>query len=427
MVHRLALLLLVLPAFAQDFDGFLQAYAADHHGFETDLAYYPDDQLTVIVLSNVEAAGLDSGDLGSDLAGLVHGGAKHPGTVFSGALERVREGFLTVRLADGPEVYAALPPSGDLSAAAIAAHYHLADQVQIECAHTKTIYDAQAALHLQLSLKTIRLVRAATSREQAQEAEALSWRAGENLLTLPARFTAVNSAAAQAAMADLDRVRKVNLDHISRLPDFVADETSRRYRSEGPGQPWKLVDSLAFEVSVKDGQVTRQNAQRNGKPLPLAKVPGFRCWSSFFGDELRMLDPGCSTSFEFAGLESAGRKELRAYRFSAPPDDCFTSVNTNRHEYLPGYTGRVLVDAARAEVLRFESEGAGFPEKFGTDRVVLNESWDYVAIGGKSHLVPAAATLSVLHADGSALRAAIEYRNHRHFEASTHFTYGPGK
>ena len=72
-----------------------------------------------------------------------------------------------------------------------------------------------------------------------------------------------------------------------------------------------------------------------------------------------------------------------------------------REKYDGGRTGRVLVDE-RGEVLRYESEASGMPEKFPFDRLIETESWDYVTIGGSSYLVSVAASLSIFQADGTA-------------------------
>jgi hypothetical protein len=51
--------------------------------------------------------------------------------VFSGALQQVNERSLTIRVARGVFADTRLPGKGNLAAKEIAAHYNLADQVQI--------------------------------------------------------------------------------------------------------------------------------------------------------------------------------------------------------------------------------------------------------------------------------------------------------
>jgi CubicO group peptidase (beta-lactamase class C family) len=395
-------------------------------GFDTEVAYYPSDQVTIVVLSNVEADAPEAEALTDELGGLLYGDKRPSGGVFSGALERVRYGSIAIRLADGLTVDAALPPSGELTATAIAASYRLGDQVQIDCAHIRTLYDSKAALHLHLAVKSMRLVRAATSREQAHLAEELSWRTGDNVLKLPAQAP-IGEAANAPAMALLERARKVSLDRVGKMPNFVADEIGHRFQSEGAGQPWKLFDTVESEVSVKDSAISRENIRRNGVPSkkPLEKLDG-PGWGMFFGVELKMFHLECPTKFEFAGVERIGGRQLRAYRFNSPSGGCNAKLRAGREEYEPARTGRFLIDE-RGEVLRYECEGRGVPEKFLLERVVETESWDYVTIGGSSYLVPVAASMSLFQADGTAWLARIEYRNHRHFESSAAVMYAPGK
>jgi hypothetical protein len=74
--------------------------------------------------------------------------------VFSGALQQVDEKSLTIRVAKGVFADAQLPPTGNLAAKEIAAHYNLADQVRIN-------------LRSNLELKKIVLFRAASADELA--------------------------------------------------------------------------------------------------------------------------------------------------------------------------------------------------------------------------------------------------------------------
>jgi CubicO group peptidase (beta-lactamase class C family) len=403
------------------------------NGFDTSLAYFPADQLTIAVLSNAEVDGLHAEELTNALAALIHGDKRPSGAVFSGALVRVGKGSLTLRLGDGMRVDVAVAASGDLAAAAIAARFRLADQVRIECVRTKPTYDSEAALHLHLALKNIELIHAASSREQSQEVAIPSWDSASNLLNIPASLTSVSAAARDSAMAELERVRKFSLERLEKRPNFVAEEIARRYRSEGVGEPWKLFDTIESAITVKDDGISRENIRRNGKPIkqPLEKLPGPK-WGQSFGAELAIFDPACSTQFDFAGLQAFAGRELRAYRFSLPPDNCLYTHTVSRRggrdigKYIPAVAGQVLVNRARAEVLYLECATGGFPETFGIDRSVETESWDYVIIGGSTHLVPVAVTWRVHIDNGSAWLFKVEYRNHRHFEASSKLGFGPG-
>ena len=117
---------------------------------------------------------------------------------------------------------------------------------------------------------------------------------------------------------------------------------------------------------------------------------------------------------------------MSVYLFRSPANGCFDAhaFGSLKNAYNPARTGRVLVDAGRGNVVRYEEEASGFPEKFGKDRGTVTESWDYMKIGDVAYLLPVSAEIGARRSDGSAGRVDVEYKNHRHFEAATSITFG---
>jgi hypothetical protein len=314
--------------------------------------------------------------------------------IFTGSLERVGPSSISILMPDGLRVDA-------VKLTGIPVPYQLADQVELTCTSAKTVYDATAGLHDHLQLKSIRLVRTATPEERAAMTDSLSWRRGA---TIPI---------ATVDQSELDRVRQVNLEYAAKLPDFVADEINRRYRSYEEGKPWRLEKTIEDEITVKDNRVSHQNVRGGRKPQGMD-----------FGLHLiSVFDLRCPTKIEFAGREEAGGKPILMYFFSSPPDACFGAVVHNGNRFVPGVMGRILVDATKGAAIRCEWEGSDFPEKFACDRVTMTDSWAYVAIGGSSYLVPISTEAVLRMSDGSMARMTTEYTNHRHFEASTNLTF----
>lgn len=333
--------------------------------------------------------------------------------VLAGRLEGLTHTSISIRKSDGRTVDAALRPG-------TAVPYSAADQVEMDCTPLKTVYDSQAGLHYHLLVRNLRLVRTATPQERAEVMALLSWRPGENLLYRPVPV-------ATSSPAELERVRRINLEYVSKMPNFVADETAHRYRSESAGKPWHLYDTVEDEITFKGYRLDRQKIRQNGKPFPGPYVQlGHQLFGGGFGLELSaVFEPTCPTTIEFAGTETAGGVPLSVYRYSSPPNGCFGNLvfGSLKNEYNPARTGRILVDA-RGNVLRFEEGCFGFPEKFGTDRSGVTESWDYVKIGDATHLLPVSAEAINRASDGASGRVVVEYKNHRHFEASTSITFG---
>jgi len=246
--------------------------------------------------------------------------------------------------------------------------------------------------------------------------ESLSWQTGENLLQ-PARAPTPTAEPSQ-----LDRVREVNLDYVAKLPDFVADEINRRYRSYDLGKPWRPELTVQDEVTVKDHRVFHRNVHKHASTLSgaLDKPLNFD-----FGLHLEaVFGPQCASRVEFVGREEVEGRPMLVYFFHIPTGGACFGVAHNGNQQFAAITGRILLDAANLHVLRSEWVGAGFPEKFAVDHFTTTEQWGYATIGGSAYLVPVSSEIVFRMSDGSTERGKTEYRNHRHFEAATSITFG---
>jgi hypothetical protein len=351
---------------------------------------------------------------------LLAGIAQAADSEFTGSLNRLRSDSLMLKMTDGRLIDAVLPQTDELSVRAIAGQYALADQVEIVCKSIKSFYDTRAFLHQHLELKSIRRVRAATPEELSDAMDALSWQIGENYLRHP-------GVPNPGEDHDLARVRRANLEYESKLPDFVADETARRYISEPVGKPWRLDDTIESEISYKGGRFTRSNVRRDGNPWrrPFVDLGGM-VWGVTFGLELKsVFDPQCPTKVNFYGTEQVDAKPLLVYTFYSNRNGCFGNYASGdlKQTYNPDRTGRMLVEPTHGDVVRYEEEASGLPETYVMDRHTITESWDYVTIGGVSYLVPVSAEHIARHSDGAQRRVSVTYTNHRHFEARTKVTF----
>jgi hypothetical protein len=116
-----------------------------------------------------------------------------------------------------------------------------------------------------------------------------------------------------------------------------------------------------------------------------------------------------------------------AFGYSSPHDGCFSFLGVSGVRYNAARTGRALVSESDGNLLRFEEEAFGFPEDFGFDYRKQVVTWDRVKIGDTTNLAPVAADFVWLAANGQLWHVAIEYRNHRKFEASSNVKFGTEK
>ncbi len=223
--------------------------------------------------------------------------------------------------------------------------------------------------------------------------------------------------------------RQVNLD--ANMPNFVADETAKRYTSPRKANPpvWKLEDTIESEITFKGTVPTREHIRINGKPWNKPSIPGVS-WSVEFGTEIKpVFDPECPTEIAFEGRRETLGKQLLAYVFTSPSDGCFGTATWgsfwgSKH-YTPAVTGRALVEDPGGSLIHYEEESSGYPKGFAVQSFKQTISWDYVKIGDASYLLPVAMDFDLGFTSGDPYHVSVEYKNHRRFEAAANVTFHP--
>ena len=242
-------------------------------------------------------------------------------------------------------------------------------------------------------------------------------------------FFIASSLQAQDPNAALEHARQVNVNLAANLPNFVVDETATRYKSRHTNPPeWEVFDKIEAELVVRGAGFDRQNLRRNGKPWKKPDYSDFN-WCEQFGYELKTLfSPKCAVTIEFEGHEQLRDRQLLSYKYHAPPDSCFISFAVGSgffrlKYYNPPRNGRFLIDDPGGNVFYFEERASDFPKGFGADPWTAMSSWDYVQIGDSLHLLPVAAEVFGGFTKGDLWHVAVEYKNHRRFEAATRITF----
>jgi hypothetical protein len=357
--------------------------------------------------------------------------------VFSGGLERVRRESISVKLADGRRIDARLPHTSALEAQTIVAHYRVADQVQITCKQIQPVWEETESRYQYLELSKLRFLRPPSPEEMSKVLASRPWRGGENLLSRPAAAgtapvlrraippgTAAPGPDAEA-LASLEHARQVNLAYAANMPNFVADETAKRYTRQRGSSEWQYLDTIQTEITFKGSRAVRQHIRKDGRPWdqPFQALPGFK-WYGGFGTEIQpVFDPECPTTIEYQGRREVRGKQLLAYRFSSPPDGCFGPFTVLYQRYNPARTGHILVEDPGGSVIQLDEEATGFPASMEFAQRNEEVVWDYVKIGDASHLLPVAADFVVFYDSGDQWHVAVEYANHRHFESSANITF----
>lgn len=347
---------------------------------------------------------------------------------FSGCLERAGDQSISIQLADHRVICALLPDAAPLSAAAVAEQYRMGDQVEIRCKPIQPVWEKGTSRYQYLEVTAMRLVDRPSPEKLAQILDAVPFREGENLLARPDSAASVSHKAnvlSGPGSQEFERARRVNLDYVANMPNFVADETAKRYRSTRKTPRWTSFDTLETEITFQGHRIIRRQIRRDGKPWdqPFEALPGFK-WYGGFGSEIRPLfDPKCPNTVEYQGRAKVGGRQLLEYRFTTPLDGCFGFFYYQYQRFNPARTGHVFVDDPGGNVFQLDEDSRGFPDEFEFAEREEHLFWDYVKIGEETYLLPVRATCLASYFSGTRYRIEVEFKNHRHFESSTNLTF----
>jgi hypothetical protein len=223
----------------------------------------------------------------------------------------------------------------------------------------------------------------------------------------------------------LARARRVNLAYAGSMPSYVADEIANRYTSGPKSSKWQPLDTVETEITIEGTRAIRRQIRRNGRPWDQAfdALPGFR-WYGGFGTEIRpVFDPACGATLEYQGRADVRGSRLMRFLFTAPADSCFAVLFMNGKQANPPRLGHVFIDETTGNVMQYEEEANDLPADFGMTQRTEQVSWSNVRIGDATHLLPVAASFMVRYATGARAKIELEFRNHRHFEASSHIAF----
>jgi hypothetical protein len=337
--------------------------------------------------------------------------------VFSGGLESVGTSSIAIRLPDRRVICARLPEDSALNGKALAAKYRMGDQVEVSCKTIEPLWEKSTARYQYLEVTAIRLIEHPSAEKLATALTGMPFHEGENLLERPRLpLASAGDGLSGPGSSEFELARKTNLEYLSHMPNFVADEMVKRYRSTAASPQWTKLDTLQTEVTVQGDRTVRRQIRRDGKPWdqPYESLPGFK-WYGGFGSEIRPLfDPQCPATLHYEGHSE--------YKYETPVDGCFSFFYQKYQRYNPPRSGSLRIDAA-GDVVQIDEEARGFPTEFELSEREEHITWDNVKIGDEAHWVPVRANCLAAYYSGTKYRIEVEFKNHRHFEASTNVTF----
>lgn len=345
---------------------------------------------------------------------------------------RVGHESISVKLADGRLIDTRVGSAPQLTAEKIAARYKFGDQVEIDCDRIRPVWEEETARYQSLEVKKLRFLHEPPAEELSDLLEIPVVAEEVNLLARPnPRIVSSNPPAIAVEGSDdvahrkLEHAREVNAQYTANMPNFVADETAKRYSRDPRSGKWRYVDTIQTEITFRGRRAERRNIRRNGRRWnqPYRALPGFT-WYGGFGTEIEpIFSLMCPTVVEFERSTEIRGKPVLEYAFRSPADGCFGPFTFGYQRYNPSRAGQVFLDDPDGRVIQLDEQASGFPSDFAFAQRNEEVMWDLVKTGDGTHLLPVAANFLVTYSSGQQWRIEIEYKNHRHFEASTNVIF----
>jgi len=211
----------------------------------------------------------------------------------------------------------------------------------------------------------------------------------------------------------------------STLPNFLAQQTTRRFFSSGGGRDWQPIDTVTAELAYSGGKEEYRDVQVDGRPVnrPIERTGAWT--TGEFGSTLEdLLSTGTNAAFKRRGEEQAGGRAAIVYDFKVAQENShwvLVAVDQRRHN--AAYEGSMWIDKETRRVLRIEQRTTSIPSDFPLVKAEAKLDYSYVRIDQRTYLMPSGGENIGCLSSGTCTRNVIEFRNYRKFAAESQIKF----
>jgi hypothetical protein len=214
---------------------------------------------------------------------------------------------------------------------------------------------------------------------------------------------------------------------LSEMPNFLVQQATTRYYSNGVPARWIATDVVTAEVRCVDGKEDYSNILINGTPAnrPIEKTGA---WSTgeFVTTLQDLFSPYTAASFVRHGEETIVGRAAYVYDFSVRQTGShWVLVGPDGRHEAPPYTGRVWIDKERHGVLRMEQRSSAISSALPYDKAESTLEYGFVNIDGKSYLLPVhSENQACIRGRADCTRNEIAFQDYRKFTAESNVRFG---
>jgi hypothetical protein len=224
----------------------------------------------------------------------------------------------------------------------------------------------------------------------------------------------------------LERARNGAASFTEKLPNFVCQQVTNRYRSWSGGRGWELADVISASLVIEEGKESYGNIAVNGEPVAAGVEDLSGTWSTgeFATLLSHLFSPSAQARFVYETEAVQSRLPAAVYAYQVDQPNSNWEITVNGVSVKAAYRGRVWIDKDNARVMRIEMQAENLPGKFPLSRVETTLDYEFVEIGGQRLLLPVRSeNLSCERFTYSCTRNAIEFRDYHRYMSESKVTF----
>lgn len=180
-----------------------------------------------------------------------------------------------------------------------------------------------------------------------------------------------------------------------RLPNYVCDQTTERFKAGSNPPNWKRQDRITNEILFIDGRESYRGYLRNGKKLKDRTPQASGLWSTgeFYTVLLALFSADSAARFQYVGAETVGKVETRLYEFVVKEENSNWTLTFGGEIIKPGYDGAIWIEPKTRTVRRLEFGATALPITYPKDVSEMAVELGPVDIAGTEHLLALRSTV----------------------------------
>lgn len=230
--------------------------------------------------------------------------------------------------------------------------------------------------------------------------------------------------AANSRQGFIERAKEEAEGFLTGLPNYVCQENTTRYVSEGK-TGWHAMDIVSLDLVYQDGKEDYRNVAINGKAWK-KPVEESGAWSTGeFGTVLRdLFSPSTNAKFKYVKDSTASGLPAHMYDFVVERPNSHWRVTVVAQSIFPAYKGSIWLDKKDARPLRIEMQATNIPAEFPEDAVESAVDYGFVSLGAQKFFVPLKAEVLSCHRGANVCdKNVIEFRNYHKYAGETNIIF----